>query len=95
MGTINKKIEKEITFFMFESLSSKTIDDLIYFCSKYGNVLMSKIKIDLNNNKPTKIELGINIGGSVMNRELKPNLFYFFRGNELHSVENVDDVVWW
>ncbi len=95
MGTINKKIEKEITFFTFENLTSKTLDDLIDFCSKYGEVLMSNINIDLNNNKPYKIELGINIGGSVMNRELKPNLFYFFRGNELHSVENVDEVVWW
>ncbi len=95
MGTINKKIEKEITFFMFENLTSKTLDDLIDFCSKYDDVLMSNINIDLSNNKPYKIELGINIGGSVMNRELKPNLFYFFKGKELNSVENVDEVVWW
>jgi len=95
MGTINKKIEKEITFFMFENLTSKTLDDLIDFCSKYGDVLMSNIKIDLSNNKPTKIELGINIGGVVMNRELKPNIFYFFKGNQLNSVENINEVVWW
>lgn len=95
MGNIKRKIEKDITFFTFKEITSKTLDDLIEFCSEYSKVLLSNIKIDLINNKPNSIELGINIGGSVMDNELKPNLLYFFKGNELKSVENVDDVVWW
>jgi hypothetical protein len=96
MGTFNKTIQKEITFFWFDDFTSKTIDDLICFCSTYGDVLISSININLNNkNKPISIELATSVGPNVVRIEIKPKTYYFYKGRELNSVENVNDVNWW
>ena len=95
MGTISKKIEKEITFFNFEDITSKTIDELIEFCELQKNVIISYVRIDLINNRPNSIDLGINIAGNVIRKELNSGVYYFFRDNELNNVIDINDINWW
>lgn len=96
MGIIKKKIEKEITFFMFENFTSKTLDDLLCFCGENSDWFISNIKIELTEDgNPHSIQLGINEGGVLIYHTIKQKTFHYFKGNELKRVENVDEVVWW
>jgi len=98
-----KEIHKEIVFFRYEEINSKIIDETIEFISKVpksknskyvdgSNILISDIKIEILNNKPYSISIGINISGSVYYVTLSPKKYYYIRGGEINSVDNPDDV---
>ena len=101
-----KEINKEIVFFYYEQVTSKIIDEVIEFIqnvpksknsifSDGTNILIDNIRFDINNKKPTSISIGVNLSGSVSDVKLKPKKYYYFKGGELTSVENPDDVVFW
>ena len=104
---IKKTIIKEITFFYYNGeIKSNTIDELIEFLnrspkSKNGifsdgsSIMISNIKIDMLNNKPHSLSIGLNLGGSVMDIKIKPDKYYFFQGGEIKSVDDPEDDTFW
>jgi len=103
MSITRKEIKKEIVFFYYKEINSKTVDELITFCSKnpkvvnsrYTNgteILLDSIKIELANNKPSCIYIKINLGGSVKDFVLESDAYYFFNGGQISSAKNIDDI---
>jgi hypothetical protein len=100
-----KEISKSIEFFHYKEINYQTIDDLISFIksnpknekSRYTdgtNLLIDNIKIKIMNNKPKRLSIGIN-NMQVREYEILPNLYYYFRGGEIESTDNLDSVTFW
>ena len=94
MGNITRKIEKEVTFFKFESITSETIKDLLEFCGKNKHVYVTGICIEITKNNPVSIEIQINTNGmrGIVYEKLEPNRFYYFHDAELKSALTLNDV---
>lgn len=101
-----KEINKKIVFFYYEQITLKLIDEVLEFIenipksknSKFTdgtNIIVSNIKFDINNKKPTGISIGINLSGNIKDVKLEPKKYYYFKGDGITSVENPDDVVFW
>lgn len=89
-----KKIITEIITFSYEKVDFSAVEDLLEFLesnpktkksifSDGTNVLISYVKINISNNKPYNISVGVNVGGVVRNIKFKPNTEYYFKGSTL------------
>jgi hypothetical protein len=98
MPTIKKTLNKEISIFKFDVITSATIDGLFDFCaanSGSDSPVVSRITIELLNNIPKRISIGINLYGTLEEHIFHPEKYYFFKGKELNSVDAIEDITWW
>ena len=91
---ILKEVKTTINFLLVEEINSQAIDEVIDFVKDSNeDALVSNIKIEMLNNKPYRLSVGINLNGSVLDIKILPLEYYYFNKSELTKIDNIENFV--